>query len=268
MWKIGKAEPFAFTNRLAERIVYYIKSAVFHKTILRSRETYPGFMHLFIFWGFLILAIGTGLVAFEDDFFRPLFGITYLHGDFYVLFSFLLDLAGLVAIIGIVMAMIRRYGSKPERLDNQRDDAIALIWILAVLVTGSSSRLPGSPSTAPLMRRGASSGGSFPACSSACRPTAIKVTHAVLYYFHMVISFGLIAYIVFSGRLLHILTSSLNMLFRGVEEPPRGAVRLLPISRRPRNSASTRSRVSPGGRFSTWTPARDAAGARTGARPT
>ena len=55
-------------------------------------------------------------------------------------------------------------------------------------------------------------------------PDGIKVTHAVLYYFHMFISFGLIAYVVFSGRLLHILTSSLNMLFRGVEESPRGAV--------------------------------------------
>ncbi len=224
MWKIGKPEPFAFTNRLAERIVYYIKSAIFHKTILRRRETYPGFMHLFIFWGFLILAIGTGLVAFEDDFFRPLFGITYLHGNFYILFSFLLDLAGLAAIIGIVMAMIRRYVSKPDRLDNQRDDAIALIWILAVLVTGflvEAARLAfNSPAYEAWSFVGWVLSGLFVGMS----PDGIKVTHAVLYYFHMFISFGLIAYVVFSGRLLHILTSSLNMLFRGVEESPRGAV--------------------------------------------
>src|SRR5208283_4062172 len=136
MWRLGKPVPFAFTQRLWERIAYYIKSAVFHKTILRRREAYPGMMHLFIFWGFLLLAIGTGLVAFEDDFFRPLFGITYLHGDFYLIFSFILDLAGLIAIVGVVMALIRRYGTRPERLDNQRDDLIALLWILAVLVTG------------------------------------------------------------------------------------------------------------------------------------
>ena len=181
-------------------------------------------MHLFIFWGFLILAIGTGLVAFEDDFFRPLFGITYLHGNFYVLFSFLLDLAGLVAIIGIVMAMIRRYGSRPDRLDNQRDDAIALIWILAVLVTGflvEAARLAfNSPAYEAWSFVGWVLSGLFVGLS----PDGVKVTHAVLYYFHMLISFGLIAYVVFSGRLLHILTSSLNMLFRGVEESPRGAV--------------------------------------------
>ena len=224
MWKIGKPAPFAFTNRLAERIIYYIKSAIFHKTILRSRETYPGFMHLFIFWGFLILAIGTGLVAFEDDFFRPLFGITYLHGNFYVLFSFLLDLAGLVAIIGIVMAMIRRYGSRPDRLDNQRDDAIALIWILAVLVTGFLVEAARLAFSSPAYEAWSFVGWVLSGLFVGLSPDGVKVTHAVLYYFHMLISFGLIAYIVFSGRLLHILTSSLNMLFRGVEESPRGAV--------------------------------------------
>ena len=31
MWKIGKADAFVFTHRLAERIGYYIKSAIFHR---------------------------------------------------------------------------------------------------------------------------------------------------------------------------------------------------------------------------------------------
>ena len=38
--------------------------------------------------------------------------------------------------------------------------------------------------------------------------------HMVLWYFHLVLSLGLIAYIVYS-KLLHIITSSLNMMFRG-----------------------------------------------------
>ena len=52
----------------------------------------------------------------------------------------------------------------------------------------------------------------------------VRTIHAVLYYLHMLLSFGLIAYVVYSGRLLHIVTSSLNMLFRGVEDAPRGAI--------------------------------------------
>jgi len=224
MWKMGKATPFVFSQRLAQRIGYYIKSAIFHKTILRSREAYPGMMHLFIFWGFLVLAIGTGLVAFEDDFFRPLFGITYLHGDFYLIFSFLLDLAGLAAIVGIIMALVRRYGTRPERLDNQRDDLIALLWILVVLVTGflvEGARIAyDRPPYEVVSFVGWATSSLFLGLSK----EGITATHAVIYYFHMFISFGLIAYIVFSGRLLHIITSSLNMLFRSVEDAPRGAI--------------------------------------------
>ncbi|MGD0489181.1 MAG: heterodisulfide reductase-related iron-sulfur binding cluster [Syntrophorhabdales bacterium] len=228
MWRLGKPVPFAFTQRLWERIAYYIKSAVFHKTILRRREAYPGMMHLFIFWGFLLLAIGTGLVAFEDDFFRPLFGITYLHGDFYLIFSFILDLAGLATIVGVVMALFRRYVTRPERLDNQRDDLIALLWILVVLVTGflvEGARIAfDRPPYEVVSFVGWVTSSLFLGASK----EGVRTIHAVIYYVHMFLSFGLIAYVVYSGRLLHIVTSSLNMLFRGVEDAPRGA--LTPIA--------------------------------------
>ena len=39
-------------------------------------------------------------------------------------------------MIGIVLALIRRYGTKPDRLDNKPDDLVALLWILVVLLTG------------------------------------------------------------------------------------------------------------------------------------
>jgi len=57
---------------------------------------------------------------------------------------------------------------------------------------------------------------------------SIETTHLILWYFHMVISFGLIVYIAYSTRLMHILTSSLNMMFRGVEDKPRGAIAPIP----------------------------------------
>jgi hypothetical protein len=103
MWKIGKPSPLNFKNRLWERIGYFISNGIFHKSILR--EGYPGTMHLFIFWGFLLLAIGTALVAIQDDLLRPLFKVNILQGGFYLLISVILDAAGLIAIIGIIMAI-------------------------------------------------------------------------------------------------------------------------------------------------------------------
>ena len=223
MWTIGKATPFSIKERLGERIAYFIKSGVFHGSILKSREGYPGFMHLFIFWGFLVLAIGTALVALEDDLLHPLFGVTFLHGNFYLLFSFLLDAAGLAAIVGIVMAAIRRYISKPARLDNKPDDLLALTWILIVLLTGFFVEAARIAYDAPDYERVSFVGYFLASFFAGSSKEGLKTAHAVLWYTHGVLSFGLMAYIVF-GRLLHIITSSLNMLFRGVETTPRGAL--------------------------------------------
>jgi nitrate reductase gamma subunit len=136
MWRIGQSTPFRFTDRLCERIAYFIKSAVLHRSILKMGERYPGYMHLLIFWGFLVLAIGTALVALEDDVLQPLFKVGFLHGNFYLIFSFLLDAAGLAAMVGVAMAFVRRYVLKPERLDNKPEDLLTLIWIFVVLLTG------------------------------------------------------------------------------------------------------------------------------------
>ncbi len=223
MWKLGKATPFSIRERLGERIAYFIKSGIFHRTILKAQEGYPGSMHLFIFWGFLILAIGTALVALEDDLLHPLFGLTFLHGNFYLLFSFLLDLAGLAALVGIVMAAIRRYIVRPGRLDNKPDDLLALAWIFVVLVTGFFVEAARIAYDRPDYERVSFVGYALSSLFAGASKEGITTAHAVIWYTHGILSFGLMAYIVF-GRLLHLITSSLNMLFRGVETTPRGAV--------------------------------------------
>jgi nitrate reductase gamma subunit len=76
--------------------------------------------------------------------------VKFLKGGFYLLFSFFLDLAGLMAIICILMAIYRRYVTKPTRLDNKPDDAIVLVWILVVLVTGFCGRCEDRPFDARL----------------------------------------------------------------------------------------------------------------------
>ncbi|MCX5817601.1 MAG: heterodisulfide reductase-related iron-sulfur binding cluster [Proteobacteria bacterium] len=223
MWKIakGKCAPFDFSKRLGERIAYFIDNGIFHKSILR--ESFPGSMHLFIFWGFLFLAIGTALVAIQDDVIRPLFKANILQGSFYLIFSAVLDAAGLVAIIGIMMAIWRRYVTRPSRLDNKPDDAITLVWILAVLVTGFLVEGARIASSRPDFEVWSFVGWITSYLFLGLGQDGIKAAHKFFWYFHMLISFGLIAYIAYS-RLLHIITSSLNMMFRGVEDSPRGAI--------------------------------------------
>lgn len=225
MWKIGKPSPVNFSKRLGERIAYFIKNGIFHKSILR--EAYPGWMHFFIFWGFLILAIGTGLVAFEDDVTRPLFDIKYLQGNFYLIFSFFLEIAGILAIVGILMAIGRRYVSRPKRLDNKPEDGIILAWILVVLITGFLVEAARIGYNSVEYEKWSFVGWGLSSIFSAMSKDAISVTHKLLWYFHTIISFGLIAYIAYA-KLLHIITSSINMMLRGVEDAPRGAIQPIP----------------------------------------
>ncbi len=224
MWRIGKTVDFSFTARLWERIGKFITNGVLHAKIIRPREFYPGLMHVFIFGGFLLLAIGTALIAFQDDFLRLLFNVTFLHGSFYLLFSFILDLAGLFAIVGIVMALIRRYAMRPERLDNKGDDLVVPLWILVVLVTGFLTEAARIAYDRPPYEVWSFLGWVTAPLFLGLSKNALSVTHGVIYYVHMVLSFGLIAYIAYSTRLLHIITSSLNTMFRGVEDQPRGAI--------------------------------------------
>lgn len=223
MWLIGKSSGFSFKNRLGERIMYFIKSGIFHNTILRPNELFPGLMHGFIFWGFVLLSIGTALVAIEDDVLKPLFDVTFLHGNFYLIFSAVLDFAGLLAIIGILMALYRRYVVRPSRLDNKPDDAITLVWILVVLVTGFLVEGARIAYDRPPYEVASFVGWVTSSLFMNMGKGGISATHAAFWYIHMLLSFGLIAYVVYS-RLLHIITSSINMMVRGVQDQPRGAV--------------------------------------------
>jgi Fe-S oxidoreductase/nitrate reductase gamma subunit len=226
MWRLGKPTPFDFWKTAGARIGYYISSGIFHKALLRRNEGYPGTMHLFLFWGFLILAIGSGIIALEDDLLHPLFSpsATFIRGNFYLVFSFVLDLAGILAIVGVVMAMVRRYVSKPDRLDNKSDDLIALLWILVVLVTGFLAEGARIAFSRPPFETVSFVGWTVAYLFDGLPKDGISVAHKAFWYVHMLLSFGFMAYIAYSKRLLHIITSSLNQLFRGVEDSPRGAV--------------------------------------------
>jgi Fe-S oxidoreductase/nitrate reductase gamma subunit len=224
MWRIGKPVDFSFSERLWERIGAFFKNGVFHGSILRKRELYPGLMHALIFAGFVLMFIGTSLIALQDDFLHLIFNVTFIKNGFYLVFSFILDLAGAFAIIGVVMALIRRYGSKPDRLDSKKDDLLVPLWILVVLVSGFLIEATRIASTKETYEVWSFVGWTTSVLFSGLSEKALSITHGVLYYFHMVLSFGLIAYIAYSTRLLHIITSSLNMMFRGVEEGPRGAI--------------------------------------------
>src|SRR5665648_322495 len=115
---------------LGSRFKTFLSEVIRHdKKIFKG--TYRRFMHLCVFYGFIILSIGTLVIAIQDHFGIPLF-----HGKNYLLLSTALDLLGLLTMIGIGMAAYKRYIDKQNHEDYTFDDAFLLILIFSILFTG------------------------------------------------------------------------------------------------------------------------------------
>jgi len=71
-----------------------------------------------------------------DHYITSRLGVPFLHGNTYLAFSFLNDLGGIMLLMGVIIALVRRYIQKPQRLDNILDDATALAFIFVIVLTG------------------------------------------------------------------------------------------------------------------------------------
>jgi Fe-S oxidoreductase/nitrate reductase gamma subunit len=223
LWQIGKPENRF--NHIFKRIGLVLSFGLFHKRILK--EPYPGIMHLFIFWGFLVLLFGTILIFFQEDFTKLFFDKVFIHGSFYLTFSFLLDLFGLLAIIGIILAVFRRYILKPDRLDNRSEDLIGLVLILLVLSTGFLNEALRIAVTRPDFERYSFVGWEISKLFSPSNVNAssLKSIHVISWWMHLFLAFGFIGYVSYS-RLIHLITSPLNQFFKSLT--PKGEIKSIP----------------------------------------
>jgi Fe-S oxidoreductase/nitrate reductase gamma subunit len=92
-----------------------------HATIER-RDHVAGGAHRAIFYGFMVLFAGTLVLGFDTDFTSPVFGWSYFHGNFYLIYKEVLNLFGTALIVGVLIMMIRRAIIRPRKLDYSRPD--------------------------------------------------------------------------------------------------------------------------------------------------
>jgi Fe-S oxidoreductase/nitrate reductase gamma subunit len=112
----GPVEP----DRPAERLARTAK-IVFTHSWIRRRDPLSGFAHLFVFYGFLVLFVGTAILAVQDDIAEPI-GFEFFTGWFYKGYSLFLDVFGAVLVVGLVLLAVRRGIMKPFRLSYWRPD--------------------------------------------------------------------------------------------------------------------------------------------------
>jgi Fe-S oxidoreductase/nitrate reductase gamma subunit len=89
-----------------------------------------GIMHLLIFSGFVILFVGTSLLAVHE------YVYPFLAGNPYLVFEVSMDIGGVLLLAGIIWALIRRYIQRVPRLERRLEDVVVPVWLLVVAASG------------------------------------------------------------------------------------------------------------------------------------
>ena len=128
-WRRGREAGEAVSPGKAWRRLW--RDAVLQVRIWRSGAA--GLGHALVFWGFLVLFLGTCIVAVED-YGSWLLGREHLFftGTFYLGVSFALEVFGIFFLLGLVLALSRRKsGARLRPLSRPVD--LAVLWLFLVI---------------------------------------------------------------------------------------------------------------------------------------
>lgn len=219
LWRLGG--PGRFFLPLWPRLKSVFLDGFFQRRMFRG--PYVSAMHIFIYTGFLILFVGTLLIAVQLYFLPGL-----LRGNFYLSYSLALDVFGLLAMVGVLMAAFRRYLWRPEHLANSREDGLALALFFLVLLTGfmvegariATTELEQHPRWAYFSPAGFLFAKAFVRLGW----EDLTATHRVLWWSHAGLSFLFIAFVGVT-KLSHLVLAPLNIFLRNLA--PKGAMQLI-----------------------------------------
>ena len=201
---------------MGERIGYALKYMLGHQRILR--EAFPGAMHFLMFGAMGVLFLVTLMVMVQEDFTDLFFGVQFLRGPTYLIWSLAGDLFGVALLVGAGMALVRRYVQRPARLDTEPKDLWAILLLLALVATGffaeslrmvgeGEVRMPWAP-WSPVGWLGALALGATGAGEG-----VIRLIHAINWQVHMILAMVFIATIPWS-KFWHMVPGAVNVALR------------------------------------------------------
>jgi len=207
VYRLG--QPLERTDQLGKRIKNLLDNVCLQTKVFRVPGA--GTAHALFFWSFFLLFIGTTLIVAQADFSDLLFGVKFLKGTFYKLFSVILDLAGLLSIAMLSGLLVRRYLIRPEGLLTKRDDALMHGLLFAILITGfliEGARMAVTELNTPLAAW-SPVGLVVANILSGLGEAGLRTLHTGLWWFHLLLALVFIAIIPFT-KFRHILTTSAN----------------------------------------------------------
>ncbi|WP_257350951.1 4Fe-4S dicluster domain-containing protein [Pseudalkalibacillus decolorationis] len=128
LWNKGRKEKISW-DTVKNNFAYFIRIAIRQTKLQRDKLT--GTMHKMMAYGFVVLFIGTVLVFIDHD-----FGIPILQGVFYLIYELVLDVFGMVFIIGLLAFLYIRGKRQRTRMLQKRTDYALLILFLLIAAGG------------------------------------------------------------------------------------------------------------------------------------
>jgi heterodisulfide reductase subunit E len=221
LWRKGKAPSLHHRLLTGPIIKALILDALLQAQLLRQ-SVVRWIMHMCLFWGFLGLLAHTTFLAVMSHFIpadSALSRYVFL-GPGKPFLDVWGDLWGLILLIGLIIAFVRRYVVKAEQLDSILMDNTALIFLFAIALTGflsEAQRLAASPYD-PSMRY-SFIGTMFASCLRA--NPALIADYIPVVWVHTLISLVFLSIIPFS-KTWHAFVSPVEIALDASERTPLG----------------------------------------------
>lgn len=219
IWRLGKPRNRFSPQDIPKRIETVVQHVFLHKKLMR--DFVPGLLHLVIFWGFVVLTLGT-----MEWFYHGFTGgknFDFLGPSLYGWFCYSQDLFNALVFGAVAVAFYRRIVVKPKRMaDNSAKskwDAyfiLSLIWGLVItnLLTHSVSIHNGSNAYAAYQPVASALAGLWPSGQMISNEV-----HDAFWWAHLSIVLGFLNFLPFSKH-LHVIVALPNVWFSKLE--PRG----------------------------------------------
>lgn len=189
----------------AQRLRMLLKHAAAQRRTVRER--YAAVFHTSIYTGFIILVIATTVVAIDYD-----LGLPIMQGRFYLYFqSLIVDLFGALVMLGVGIALYRRFLLKPKKLVYTEESTLILTAIFMMALTGFLVEGWRIGATGDTWGKWSPVGYLFAQASAPLmKASAMRAAHFGAWWTHAILVFGFIAWAPYT-KMAHVVFSPFNI---------------------------------------------------------
>jgi Fe-S oxidoreductase/nitrate reductase gamma subunit len=220
----GAPDRRATTAKNVGRRLRDFRAGMYMQTLLRDPAA--GVMHSMIYFGFLILFGVTTVLEIDHQMPES---AKFLHGGVYQGFAAVGDAAGVVFLVGICWALVRRYVQRPYRIriKTKPEHAVILGMFFVLAITGFATEMVRiALEGRPAFEKWSFIGYPLSALVDSAAPSTLDTWHQLLWCVH-VAAFLTFLLVLPITMLRHMFTSPLNMYLRD-RDRPKGAMRAMP----------------------------------------